>query len=207
MPLIGDIRELKMRLRQEYRAKRTSLTEEEKRYRDKRIAHTVRSLWQYRDNDLLLTYVSTPIEVDTHAIIKTALEDGKTVAVPRCVPQTRRMEFYRIRSMEELEVGSFGVLEPLPNKENLVEDVSHGLCLVPAFCYDFLGYRLGYGKGYYDRFLSAFGGNMIGICYSDCIRHRLPHGRFDRAVELIVTEKFIRRTNRETDRGVNNGRK
>ena len=191
---IGDIRALKMRLREEYRAKRTALTEEDKRRRDERIAKTVRSLWQYRDNDLLLTYVSTPIEVDTRIIIETALQDGKTVAVPRCVPQTRNMEFYRIHSLEELESGSFGVLEPLPNKDNLVEDFSRGLCLVPAFCYDFLGYRLGYGKGYYDRFLSGFGGNMIGLCYSDCIRHRLPHGRFDRAVELIVTEKFIRRT-------------
>ena len=195
---IGDIRALKMRLREEYRAKRTALTEEEKQRRDTEIAKTVRSLWQYRDNDLLLTYVSTPIEVDTRLIIETALRDGKTVAVPRCVPQTRNMEFYRIRSLDELEQGSFGVMEPLPKKENLVEDFSRGLCLVPAFCYDFLGYRLGYGKGYYDRFLSDFGGNMIGICYSDCIRHRLPHGRFDRAVELIVTEKFIRRTNRET---------
>ena len=195
---IGDIRALKMRLREEYRAKRTALTAEEKLRRDQLIANTVRSLWQYRDNDLVLTYVSTPIEVDTRRIIETALQDGKTVAVPRCVPQTRNMEFYRIRSLDELEQGSFGVMEPLPNKENLVEDFSSGLCLVPAFCYDFLGYRLGYGKGYYDRFLSDFGGNMIGICYSDCIRHRLPHGRFDRAVELIVTEKFIRRTNRET---------
>ena len=195
---IGDIRALKMRLREEYRGKRTALTAEEKQRRDGQIAKTVRSLWQYRDNDLLLTYVSTPIEVDTRAIIETALQDGKTVAVPRCVPQTRQMEFYRIRSLDELEKGSFGVMEPLPNKEDLVEDFSRGLCLVPAFCYDFLGYRLGYGKGYYDRFLSSFGGNMIGICYSDCIRHRLPHGRFDRAVELIVTEKFIRRTNRET---------
>ncbi|MBR2338090.1 MAG: 5-formyltetrahydrofolate cyclo-ligase [Clostridia bacterium] len=193
---IEDIRALKTRLREEYRAKRTSLAPQEKEQRDRCIADTVRSLWQYRDNKLLLIYVSTPIEVDTRTIITQALEDGKTVAVPRCIPQTRDMEFYRIRSLEELEKGTFGVLEPQPNPENRIDDLSQGLCVIPAFCYDFAGYRLGYGKGYYDRFLARFGGNMIGICYSDCIRHRLPHGRFDRAVELIVTEKYIRRTTR-----------
>ncbi len=193
---IGDIRALKMRLREEYRAKRTSLTPEEKQRRDRIIAQTVRSLWQYRNNDSLLVYVSTPIEVDTRAIIEQALEDGKRVAVPRCIPQTRNMEFYYIRSLADLEPGTFGVMEPPPISEHLVKDLSKGLCIIPAFCYDFSGYRLGYGKGYYDRFLARFGGNMIGICYSDCIRRRLPHGRFDRAVELIVTENFIRSTNR-----------
>lgn len=193
---IEDIRALKKRLREEYRGKRTALTPTEKEERDQRVAQTVRSLWQYRDNELILVYVSTPIEVDTHRIIEQALADGKQVAVPYCIPDTRDMEFYRITSLEDLAPGSFGVLEPTPSPETLVRDLSKGLCLIPAFCYDFSGYRLGYGKGYYDRFLARFGGNMIGICYSDCIRHRLPHGRFDRAVELIVTEKFIRRTAR-----------
>lgn len=194
--MIRDIRALKTNLRAHYRQKREALTPEEKEARDVAVAETVRSLWQYRQNEWILTYVSTPIEVDTHRIIEQALADGKRVAVPRCVPNTRDMEFYEIRSLSELEKGTFGVLEPVPNDERLLRDLSKGLCLIPAFCYDFAGYRLGYGKGYYDRFLARFEGNRIGICYSDCIRHHLPHGRFDRAAELIVTDKFIRRTNR-----------
>lgn len=191
---IEDIRKLKMRLREEYRAKRTALTEEDKDHRDSRIAGRVRSLWQYRDNDWLLIYVSTPIEVDTRRLIEQALADGKRVAVPRCVPDTRNMEFYEITALSELAPGSFGVWEPRPIPERLYTDMNNGLCIIPAFCYDFSGFRLGYGKGYYDRFLAHFEGNMVGICYSDCIRRRLPHGRFDRPVELIVTEDFIRRT-------------
>lgn len=193
---IEDIRKLKTRLREEYRAKRTALTEEEKDRRDARIAGRVRSLWQYRDNAWLLIYVSTPIEVDTRRIIEQALADGKRVAVPRCVPDTRNMEFYEITALSELSPGSFGVWEPQPIPERLYADMNNGLCIIPAFCYDFSGFRLGYGKGYYDRFLAHFEGNMVGICYSDCIRRRLPHGRFDRPVELIVTEDFIRRTGR-----------
>ncbi len=197
MPMIRDIRALKTNLRAQYRQKREALTPEEKERRDRLIADTVRSLWQYRQNEWILTYVSTPIEVDTHRIIEQALADGKRVAVPRCVPDTRDMEFYEIRSLSELEKGTFGVLEPAADETRLLRDLSSGLCIIPAFCYDFSGYRLGYGKGYYDRFLARFEGNRIGICYSDCIRHHLPHGRFDRAAQLIVTEKFIRRTDRK----------
>ncbi len=203
---IGDIRQLKTRLRAKYRAIRTEMDPEERADCDSRIAERVRRLWQYRRARQVLVYVSTPIEVDTRRIITRALADGKRVAVPRCIPDTRQMEFYYIRSLDELSPGSFGVDEPEPLEENLVTDLSEGLCLIPAFCYDYAGYRLGYGKGYYDRFLPRFGGSLIGICYSSCVRRYLPHGRFDRPVELIVTENYIRRTDRGNAKGgINNG--
>ena len=90
----------------------------------------------------------------------------------------------------------FGVLEPEPVADNLYNESDGGLCIVPAFSYDWRGYRLGYGKGYYDRFLSRFEGNMVGICYSECVQRSLPHGRYDRPVELLVTESYLRRTTR-----------
>ncbi len=194
---IKDIRPIKTQLREKYREMRRNLSAEEKAEKDKRIAERVFRLWQYRENAVLLTYVSTAIEVDTRAIIRRALQDKKRVAVPRCVPNTRQMEFYFIDSLEELQPGSFGVLEPIPDESKLLRDYSQGICLVPAFSYDWNGYRLGYGKGYYDRFLSAFDGNIIGICYSECIRPHLPHGRYDRAVELLVTDRFLRRVDVE----------
>lgn len=190
----GNIRELKTQLRREYREKRAALSEQEKDNRDTAVAVNVRRLWQYRQTDTVLVYVSTPMEVSTVRVMEQALEDGKRVAVPRCIPHTREMEFYVIHSLAELHDGAFGVREPLPSEERLVRDLSQGLCLVPAFCYDRYGYRLGYGKGYYDRFLARFGGHCVGLCYSDCIRHTLPHGRFDRKVETIVTEAGIQKT-------------
>lgn len=190
---VKDIRPIKSQLREKYREMRLALTPEEKAQKDASIAERITRLWQYRQNDVLLSYVSTPIEVDTKAIIMRALQDGKKVAVPRCVAGTRAMDFYFIDSLDELQSGTFGVLEPPANPEKLFTDFSKGVCLVPAFSYDWNGYRLGYGKGYYDRFLSKFGGNIIGICYSECIRKYLPHGRYDRAVELLVTDRFLRR--------------
>lgn len=191
---IADIRPVKAGLRDKYRQRRLALSAEQKAARDRAVAARVLALWQYRRCRTLLIYVSTPIEVDTHALIVQALADGKTVAVPRCVPGTRQMEFYCINGLEELEKGSFGVLEPAPNPQNRLTDFSESLCIVPAFSYDWCGFRLGYGKGYYDRFLSRYTGTMIGICYADCVQPRLPHGRFDRPVELLVTDRYLRRT-------------
>ncbi len=196
---VTDIRQLKTDLRAHYRALRAVMPPETRQQCDERIAARVRKLWQYRRARQILVYVSTPIEVDTRRIIQRALEDGKRVAVPRCIPNTREMEFYYITSPEELKPGSFGVYEPDPHPDRLVKDLSHGLCIIPAFCYDYAGYRLGYGKGYYDRFLPHFGGSLIGICYGNCVRRTLPHGRFDRPAELLVTENYIRRTNRVTN--------
>ena len=191
---VGDIRPMKAVMREQYKEYRRKMDPERKAAFDAAIRKRVTSLWQYTRNDLLLAYVSTPIEVDTHGIIRTALEDGKCVAVPRCVSGTRQMEFYRIKSLEDLVPGTFGVLEPKPDPDFLVTNFEHGLCLIPALCYDWRGYRLGYEKGYYDRFLAHFGGDMVGICYSDCVRRKLPHGRFDRPAGLLVTERYLRRT-------------
>ena len=193
MPMI-DIRPIKTELRQKYRRLRQEMPKEIRDQHDADIAAQVRRLWQYQSNAVLLVYVSTTIEVDTHRIIRQALEDGKRVAVPRCVPDSRNMEFYYIHSIEELSPGMFGVLEPSVNPERLYDERDGGLCLVPAFSYDWNGFRLGYGKGYYDRFLSRFEGNIVGICYSECVQRSLPHGRYDRPVELLVTEKYLRRT-------------
>ncbi len=191
---VGDIRPVKAGLRERYKTFRRELPPEKKARLDQMIASRVTSLWQYKRNRLLLIYVSTAIEVDTYRIMEQAWADGKRVAVPRCVPGTRNMEFYCINSLDDLEPGTFGVLEPRPDRSRLLTDFRSGLCIVPALSYDWHGYRLGYGKGYYDRFLARFGGQMIGICYSECVQKRLPHGRFDRPVELLVTERYLRRT-------------
>ncbi len=190
---VTDIRPIKQGLRDQYKAHRRAMDPTEKQRKDAAILRYVRKLWQYNKNDTLLCYVSTAIEVDTRGIIRQALADGKKVAVPRCVPGTRQMEFYYITSLDELSPGTFGVDEPTPDPSRRVTDLSSGLCLVPALCYDLEGYRLGYGKGYYDRYLAGFGGALVGICYSDCIEKHLPHGRFDRPVETLVTDQYIRR--------------
>lgn len=163
---------------------------------DRQITDRICSLYQYREAQTLLCYVSKPIEVDTIPLIQRALADGKQVACPRCVEGTRQMEFYRIHSLDDLEKRTFGVLEPkVPGCEKLT-DFTGSLCIVPALMYDLKGYRLGYGGGYYDRFLSGYDGYKIGITYRRNILRFLHYGRYDIPVDMIVTESFFRLTDR-----------
>ena len=191
---VTDIRPVKTALREKYKQWRRVWPLSEKTHADQAIARRFFKLWQYRENDTLLLYVSTAIEVDTVSLIEQAWRDGKRVAVPRCVPGTREMEFYYITDWTQLEPGAFGVREPVPQRCKKLTDEGKGLCVVPALSYDWQGFRLGYGKGYYDRFLSRFGGSLIGLCYAACVQRSLPHGYYDKPVELLVTERYLRRT-------------
>ena len=194
-----DIRKYKLELREQCKKRRREMPAEEKLAKDLAIAEKVTKLYQYRSAKLIMIYVSTAIEVDTYNIIKRAWQDGKKVAVPRCIPYTRQMEFHYITSFDDLSPGTFSVLEPdesLP----IVTDFSESLMLVPAFIFSANGYRLGYGKGYYDRYMSRYDGSAVGICYVEDFKLKMFHGMYDRPVETVVTNEWIRNTskNRKT---------
>ena len=186
-----DIRPLKMRLRKEAKEYRLSLSAEEKERNDRKIANKLIGLWTFREADTLLAYMSTDIEVDTRYLIERAWELGKKVAVPRCVPGTRNMVFYYITSFDDLENGAFGVREPIVSQCRPVSDFETGICVVPALVFDKKCFRLGYGKGYYDRFLAAFKGTAVGICYEACSKDSIPRGKYDKCLDLFITENRI----------------
>ena len=192
MPMM-DIREQKNSLRNKYRTIRKTMSANVKSGLDADILSRILALNEYAGNEIILTYVSTAIEVDTLPFIRAALSNGKKVYTPRCIVETRDVEYYRVTSLDELEKGAFGLMEPNPEKAEKLTDFSKGLCIVPGLSFDASGYRLGYGMGYYDRFLSEFGGASAGICYGNCVQWKLPQGHFDRAIDILVTEKYIRR--------------
>lgn len=190
---VKNIKEVKKNLRARYRQFRERMNPDHKLVLDSTIQSRLLALAEYAGADTLFTYVSKPIEVDTLALIAAALANHKAVAVPRCVPDTYDMEFYYINSTADLEKGSFGVLEPVPGRCRRVPPETAGLCIVPGLSFDAQGYRLGYGKGYYDRFLAEFKGTTVGICYAGCVQWNLPHGYYDKPVDILITEKYIRR--------------
>jgi 5-formyltetrahydrofolate cyclo-ligase len=192
---VKDIRVVKTKLREKYKQLRCALDAAQKAEMDSEMQSRLLSMRQYAACRSVFTYVSKPIEVDTLSIIAAALANHKRVAVPRCIPGTKEMEFYWITSLQQLEPGAFGVLEPVPEQCEPAVDFHGGLCIVPGLSFDVQGFRLGYGKGYYDRFLSRFPGTTVGLCYSVCTQWKLPHGKFDRPVDFLLTEKYLRRTN------------
>ncbi|WP_432650798.1 5-formyltetrahydrofolate cyclo-ligase [Huintestinicola sp.] len=199
---VTDIREYKKDLRTQCRAVRNGMSPEEKEKRDSGIFERITASSAYKQSSIILTYVSTEIEVDTMKLIHKALEDKKRVAVPRCIDGTRDMDFYFIKGEDDLEKGSFGVLEPVPSKCVKAYAFETALCIIPGLAFDMQGYRLGYGKGYYDRFLSAHPRLFkMGICYCSCTCNELIHGRYDIGADCLVTEKYMRRITKERRNG------
>lgn len=191
MEKVIDIRPIKKKLRADAREMRRSMSPESKQTLDRKIKNRLLNLWSVREAQTVLCYVSTDIEVDTREFIDALLQMGKRVAVPRCEGEKGEMNFYYINSLDELSPGSFGVDEPDPQKNIMVGKTQGSACIVPAFMFDKKGYRLGYGKGYYDRYLSRYEGSTIGICYEENLQEELFHGKYDRAVDLVVTDREI----------------
>ena len=180
----------KKELRAYYKTLRKALSKCEKDKLDNEITENFLSLDEYKNAQCLLCYVSSQIEVGTIAVIQTASKDGKSVYVPKCSDEGNAMTFYRIGSLVELTIGSYGILEPSETAVKYMGE--NALCIVPALSYDKLGYRLGFGKGYYDRFLNE-NKNLypIGFCYSNCMTEKLPSEQYDIAVKKIITENLI----------------
>jgi 5-formyltetrahydrofolate cyclo-ligase len=104
------------------------------------------------------------------------------------------MEFHYIDSFDMVAPGTFSVLEPDPSLP-VVTDFSGCLMIVPGMQFDMKGFRIGYGKGYYDRYMVRFTGISAGICYSDELKPFMYHGRYDRQVDIVVTDKRIKTCN------------
>lgn len=186
-----DIRVVKAKIRSDIKDYRRSLDPAVKEEMDRSILRRITSVPEYQESDLLLCYIATPIEVETRGLVEDAWRRGKKVAAPYCIAGTRNMDFYYIDSFDQLACRTFGVWEPVAERCAKLEDISRGVCIVPALAYDMAGYRMGYGGGYYDRFLARFGGFKLGIVYDSCIRRRLAHGRYDLPVDLVVTDRRI----------------
>lgn len=134
--------------------------------------------------------MSTPWEADTQRLLAVALLAGREVFVPRCL-SGREMGFFRIFRMEDLKPGRFGILEPDPARcppMEVEEGFDGALCLAPGVAFDAGGFRLGYGKGYYDRFLAGKKIVCVGLCYRELVLERLPADEHDQRVGFLATE-------------------
>lgn len=186
-----NIKELKNDIRNTYKEKRKSISLEERKIMDSAIAKKFLSLSSYRFADTILLYSPLKYEIDTLEIAKNALSKDKKVAFPRCI-EDNRMVYHYISSLDDLTPGMYGIKEPKADLPIFApSDAEHVICVLPAIVYDEMGYRLGYGKGYYDRFLSGFRGAKAGLIYSEYILENIPHGKFDLKSDFVITEKGV----------------
>ena len=182
----------KQRLREERLAARETLSEQERAALDDCITQKLLATPEYAEAATVLTYVSVSSEVSTRMFIECALCDGKTVAVPRCLPG-HRLEFVAITSLDQLVPAPFNLLEPSKDLSALIEGhMDDSICIVPELLVDTKGYRLGYGAGFYDRFLSTYSGKKICLAYQQNLsKTELPHTAFDVPVDMVITESDV----------------
>lgn len=143
----------KQELRKQYRAIRNTFPVDARQRESRQVCEQLTDMQLYREVDAVLCYLSYGSEFETDSLIHKALDDGKTVAVP--VIKGTDMIFCRIDSDTEYRQNGYGISEPVSEELVQPELFSSVLMILPGLCYDSEGGRIGYGGGYYDRYLAA----------------------------------------------------
>lgn len=181
-----DINSEKKNLRRQVIKCTESLTTEYIEQADKKIYEKVINLKEYKEAKTIFSFVGVNREIDTLSIINNALESGKRVGVPRCISKGI-MEVYEISRLTSLEEGKYGLLEP---KEDCPQIKSEEIdfAIIPCVSCDKEGYRLGYGGGYYDRYLENAAFTTAVICREKILCEHIPHDEHDIKVDMVISE-------------------
>ena len=186
--------ESKAEIRKRILEVRRSLTVDEVEVKSEAILQNVLKTPEYIEADNILLYADHHNEVITRGIFEDALMRKKRVYFPKADSFTNTMVFYRTASAAQLEKGFMGILEP---KENIQlryrfcanEDT---LVILPGVAFDTAGFRIGYGKGYYDKFLSSKRQlSTMALAFACQIVEELPREAHDIKMDKIVTEEII----------------
>ncbi len=139
-------------------------------------------------NTIGLTISAFP-EVDTKLLIERIWQEGKRAAVPKCIPKSRGMDFYIIDNFDQLEVVYMNLQEPQPAITQYAAPDEIDLMIVPGVAYCRSGYRIGFGGGYYDRYLTGFNGHTKSIAFDVQLVESIEVESHDIPVEGVYTER------------------
>ncbi len=179
---------VKQTLRQKRKEERLRLSPEARAAADHLIAEHILASEAYHAADCVLLYSAIRGEVDLHEVACAALRDGKTVAYPRT--SGGQMTFHIVRALSELVPGEMHIPSPSEGAPTAAL-TDRTLMLLPALAYDRDGYRLGWGGGYYDRFLVSYPGIKMGVTREAGLSAAIPHDTHDLPVNMIATELQI----------------
>lgn len=177
----------KKEIREKYLAIRKNIINREEK--TKEILDRLLNDSTYQKANTVALFKSFNFEVDTNSIIDISLSNNKVVALPRI--EQDEIVFYKINSKSVLVKNKYKIEEPISKKDNYIEKENIDLVIVPGLCFDRSGNRLGYGKGFYDRFLSGTSIRTIAICFDEQLLDEglLPASNSDVKIEEIITNK------------------
>lgn len=181
----------KKKLRQEMRKKLAELPEETFRTLCTKIVERLTALSEWREAETVGMTMSVPGEIDTEEIVRKAWRQKKRVAVPKADQKIKKMDFRVIRSLDQLNTGFAGIREPLPDQTDAVSPGEIDLLVVPGLVFDSKGYRIGFGGGFYDRYLVDYRNLAISLAFEMQLVDHIPIEVFDRPVDLIVTDQRV----------------
>ncbi|MCG7345134.1 5-formyltetrahydrofolate cyclo-ligase [Sporosarcina sp. ACRSL] len=130
-------------------------------------------------------------EVETNLLIESAWRAGKQVAVPKCIPATREMDFRIITSFDDLETVYMDLEEPIVERTVSIDKGQIDLQIVPGVVYSKEGFRIGFGGGYYDRYLTGYEGDLVSLAFDIQISQAVPTEEHDIPVNKIITENRV----------------
>lgn len=180
----------KEKFRDSMKKQRSELSPEEVLARSENVIVRLAGQEAYRRAGCLAIYVSVRNEVRTHSLIESALGSGKRIAVPVALPN-RMLVHREIRNLTELMPSPLGLMEPSGETGSVVPPCAFDVIVVPGLAFDRTGNRIGFGAGYYDRFLSLTPAIKIGLAFDFQLFDRLPADPRDVSMDLVITESEI----------------
>ncbi|WP_410983643.1 5-formyltetrahydrofolate cyclo-ligase [Bacillus cereus] len=183
------MKEEKVRLRKKIVEQMNSLSKEQHKTLSEQIVFSLYEQQEWREAKTIGITLSMEHEVNTYVIIEQAWREGKKVVVPKCNRETRTMTFRQITNFDQLETVYMSLREPIPALTVEIEANEIDLLFVPGVAYTRRGERIGYGGGYYDRYLLQYEGKTLSLAFDFQIVSYIPTESFDQNVQKIITEK------------------
>lgn len=179
---------MKAELRKQVLQEMKAISQEQKQALDQALTDQFLKHPFYQEAKVIATYLSFPHEFQTQGLIEQALKDGKKVLIPKTYPK-RRMDFV-VYDPQQLVKTSFGLLEPQGDLE-VVDASQIDLIHVPGLAFTTKGYRIGYGGGYYDRYLEQFSGHTLSTIYPCQIQDFIPENHDIPVQEVLIDERNL----------------
>lgn len=183
----------KKSLRKEILQKRAKISKEDNIIMSNMVSSSIYKMPEYQNAKTIMCFISFANEIDTKELIETAIKQGKSVVIPITIPETKELKPSQILDFSELEKGFYNILTPKEEFIRYIDPSTIDLILVPGVVFAKDGYRIGYGGGYYDRFLSKVDSSVpkFAIGFDLQVVDNVPKESFDIPVDLIITEKRI----------------
>nr|WP_217424787.1 5-formyltetrahydrofolate cyclo-ligase [Virgibacillus ihumii] len=181
----------KTEMRKQAIIKLKNIPDTERKRIEKRLLNNLLNDNGWKEARSIGVTVSNGFEWSTRPIIETAWEEQKAVFVPKCLPKMRKMDFYQIHTYDQLEIVYYNLLEPKPDACERVNKQDIDLLIVPGLLFDQKGYRIGFGGGYYDRYLADFPNRTVSLASEVQVVNELPAESYDVPVDSIITDKQL----------------